>query len=190
MAWLRSIDQHLGEPGSAGAAACVLGLLAHRTPAWTERYVALLDRLDRLEQSDDATLVRRIRSLIRGESDTADALSPQPPYPTGEGADAATPELWTRLFAGPLERCPQIVDVDFPTVALTRAEWVNGCLNLSFATLREDRKASTTFRIVGAEPRIWCMTGIDGAKTDVTSQSVIVRMPLVSGNLEFTPGSY
>ena len=107
--------------------------------------------------------------------------------------------IWDRLsvrFAGmpALIRqhppCPQVVDVDFPTVALTRAEWVRESLLLTLSPERDDPRLLTTFRIVGAEPRIWCMSGIDGATTDVTAHSVIVRVPLVAGVLEFTPGSY
>ena len=58
--------------------------------------------------------------------------------------------------------------------------------------IREAAKAAgqTTFRIVGVEPRMWYVTGADGVTIDVTAQSVIVRVPLVNADLEFTPGSY
>ena len=105
-------------------------------------------------------------------------------------AEATGPGMWERLSAAPLTACPQVVDVDFPTVALRRAEWVNGSLHLRLAPLRETPHVRTTFRIVGAEPRVWWVTGIDGVTTEVTGQGVIVRVPLVHGDLEFTPGSY
>jgi len=118
------------------------------------------------------------------------------PHPRGQfnaflaAAEAAGPGRWARLSAAPLESCPQVVDIDFPMVALSRAEWINGALHLTLSTLRDDPSKWTTFRIVGAEPRLWYLTGIEGATMDVTSDSVIVRVPQVSGPLEFTPGSY
>lgn len=105
-------------------------------------------------------------------------------------AEAAGPGRWSSLSAAPLEVCPQVVDVDFPTLALSRAEWVDGALHLRLAPLREDPNTWTTFRIVGVEPRLWYLTGVDGATMDVTPHAVIVRVPLVNADLEFTPGSY
>lgn len=118
------------------------------------------------------------------------------PHPRGQfnaflaAAEAGGPGLWSALSAKPLPPCPQVVDVDFPTMAFTRAEWLNGSLFLTLAPLREDRTKRTTFRLVGAEPRIWCISGIDNVTTDVTSNSVIVSTPMVRGTLEFSPGSY
>ena len=105
-------------------------------------------------------------------------------------AEACGNGLWSRLAGPPPQPCPQIVDVDFPRLAVTRAEWANGCLVLRLVALEEQRTVFSSFRIIGAEPRIWCMYGLDGASTDVTSREVIVRVPLRSGELEFTPGSY
>ena len=118
------------------------------------------------------------------------------PHPRGQfnaflaAAEACGPGMWTELSARPLPTCPQIVDVDFPTVALSRAEWINGCLHLRLAPLHENPAARTTFRLVGVEPRVWCCTGIDGVTLDFTAHAVIVRVPLVHGDLEFAPGSY
>lgn len=105
-------------------------------------------------------------------------------------AEAAGPGRWTALSAAPLTPCPQIVDVDFPTVALRRAEWVNGALHLSLAPLVENPRLRTTFRLVGAEPRVWCISGIDGVSMDTAGSSVVLRVPQVTGTLELTPGSY
>ena len=118
------------------------------------------------------------------------------PHPRGQfnaflaAAEAAGPAMWSRLSAAPLPPCPQVVDVDFPTMALSRAEWIKDSLFLRLAPRREDPKTWTTFRIVGVEPRMWYVTGADGVTIDVTAQSVIVRVPLVNADLEFTPGSY
>jgi hypothetical protein len=118
------------------------------------------------------------------------------PHPRGQfnaflaAAEAAGPGLWSRLSGAPLQRCPQVVDVEFPNVALSRAEWVDGALHLQLAVREENAKVRTTFRIVGAEPRVWYLTGIDGTTMDTSGSSVIVRVPMVNGNLELMPGSY
>lgn len=105
-------------------------------------------------------------------------------------ADAAAPGLWSRLSAAPLQPSPQVVDIDFPTVAVRRAEWVRGALHLGLEPLHENPRGRTTFRIVGAEPRIWDFMGVEGASIEYRASGVIVTMPLVKANLEFTPGSY
>ena len=105
-------------------------------------------------------------------------------------AEAGGPGRWEALSAGPIERCPQIVDVDVPAVALTRAWWEGETLRLTLAPLVEDPARRTQFRIVGVEPRLWWVNGIDGVSLDVRSNQVIVRCPMVAGDLEFTPSSY
>ena len=123
-------------------------------------------------------------------------LGLQEPHPRGQynawlaTAEAVGPGRWAQLAAAPIVPCPQVVGIDFPTVALTRAEWVNGTLRLRLAPLHEDPRARTTFRIVGAEPRLWDLHGIDGTTMESTARALIVRAPLVHGDLEFTPGSY
>ena len=118
------------------------------------------------------------------------------PHPRGQynaflaAAEATGPGMWERLSAAPLEPCPQVVDVDFPAIALTRAEWRSEALYLTLDPLVEDPKKWTTFRIVGVEPRLWYLTGIEGATMDVRPDAVVVRVPMVAGDLEFTPGSY
>ncbi len=66
----------------------------------------------------------------------------------------------------------------------------SGSLLLTLDVAHPDPIAWTEFRIVGVEPRLWWLTGIDGATMDVRSDCVVVRVPRVSGDLEFTPGSY
>lgn len=105
-------------------------------------------------------------------------------------AEVAGPGRWERLSAGPLERCPQVVGVDFPAVALSRAEWIGGALYLDVRPLVEDPSGRIELRIVGAEPRVWYLSGIDGATMDVMGSTTIIRLPRVAGSLEMVPGSY
>ena len=105
-------------------------------------------------------------------------------------AEAAGRGRWEQLSAAPLEACPQVVDVDFPALAFTRAEWERGGLYLTLAPLVERPDERTTFRIVGVEPRQWDVAGIDGVTMDATGSGTLVRVPLVAGDLSFTPGSY
>ncbi len=118
------------------------------------------------------------------------------PHPRGQynaflaAAEASGPGRWERLSAGPIEPQPQIVDVDFPTLALHRAEWIAGNLFVGLSPVREDPDVYTTFRITGIEPRLWSISGIDNATMDFTADAVIVRVPLVCADIEFTHGSY
>lgn len=118
------------------------------------------------------------------------------PHPRGQfnaflaAAEAAGPGRWEALSTAPIEACGQVVDVDVPDVVLSRAEWSHGSLLLTIAPRQPDPGAWTEFRIVGVEPRLWWLAGIDGATMDVRSDCVVVRCPRVAGDLEFTPGSY
>ncbi len=115
------------------------------------------------------------------------------PHPRGQfnaflaAAEAAGPGRWANLSAAPLDPCPQIVDVDFPAVALSRAEWVGESLHLTLAPLREDPGSVTTFRLVGAKARDWSITGIAGATVDAAPDGPTFRVPIVSGDLKLVP---
>jgi hypothetical protein len=104
--------------------------------------------------------------------------------------DAVGPGRWTELFDVPVVDCPQVIGVEFPEVALDRAEWVRGSLHLHQSVTEEDPRRWTTFRLVGDEPRMWYLTGIDGASMDTAGSAIVVRVPRVGGELEFAPGSY
>ena len=118
------------------------------------------------------------------------------PHPRGQfnaflaAAEAAGPGRWAGLSAAPIERCPRVVDVDFPAVALRRAEWVDDALHLRLAPWRPDPGRTTTFRITGVEPRVWDVAAPEGTTVDVTGSGVIVRTPIVEADLTLTPGSY
>ncbi len=107
--------------------------------------------------------------------------------------DVATPESKAFESLSSLAQgatCPQVVDIDFPALALRRAEWINESLHLKLDHLHEQHGRFTTFRIVGVEPRLWYLTGINGTTMDVTAKATTVTVPLINGDLEITPGSY
>jgi len=118
------------------------------------------------------------------------------PYPRGQfnaflaAAEAAGPGCWAALSAAPIPTCPQVVDVDIPTMAFSRAEWIDGNLHLGLAPLREDPSATTTFRLVGAEPRNWDVHGLDGVSLDLSTAGLTIRVPMVAADLELIRGSY
>ncbi|WP_423923049.1 hypothetical protein [Candidatus Poriferisodalis sp.] len=99
-------------------------------------------------------------------------------------AEAVGPGRWTALSAAPLDRCPQVVDVDFPRVALRRAEWDGGALRLGLAPLQENPRQRTEFRIVGVQPGHWQIAGPEGASVRSTDQGLVVDTPLVAADLE------
>jgi hypothetical protein len=105
-------------------------------------------------------------------------------------AEAAGPGMWTRLSAAPLEPCPQVVGIDFPNIALSRAEWIDGNLYLRLEALVESPRRRTSFRIVGAEPRQWDISGMEGVTAELSMTGLNVTVPAVSGELQFTQGSY
>lgn len=118
------------------------------------------------------------------------------PHPRGQfnaflaAGEAAGPGMWSRLSASPLAPCPQIVGVDFPTMAFDRAEWIDGNLHLRLAPLTVDPSRSTSFRLVGAEPRNWDVHGIDGASLQLTSTGVDIRVPMIEAEMVLIRGSY
>ncbi|MEZ5408445.1 MAG: hypothetical protein R2761_10490 [Acidimicrobiales bacterium] len=105
-------------------------------------------------------------------------------------AEAAGPGQWTGLYTGPWAPCHQVVGVDAPDVLLRRAEWIREALHVGLAPRRPDPARWTTFRITGAEPRMWYLTGLNGTTMDTAGNATIVRAPMVHGELEFAPGSY
>jgi len=151
------------------------------------------DLVDRLERAIDASY-EPTWDTERGEFTWGLGLGE--PHPRGQfnaflaAGEAAGRGMWTRLSEAPLEPCPQIVGVDFPTMAFTRAEWVDGNLRLRLAPLREDPATRTSFRIVGAEPRNWDVHGMDGVSLDLSSSGLDVRVPLIAGDLELIRSSY
>lgn len=104
-------------------------------------------------------------------------------------AEAAGPGRWSALSAAPPERCPQVVDVDFPKLALRRAEWSGDTLRLGLAPLRADPTQRTTFRVTGAAPGSWQVAGPQGAAVRGTDEGLVVETPLVAAELEVFPSA-
>ena len=75
-------------------------------------------------------------------------------------------------------------------MALRRAEWISGNLQLGLAPLVEDPEVFTYFRIVGAEPRNWDVHGVDDAVFELTLSGLNVRVPMVRADIELIRGSY
>lgn len=118
------------------------------------------------------------------------------PHPRGQynaflaAAEAAGPGRWSASSEAPPERCPQVIEVDFPDVAFTRAEWIDGNFHGTVAVRRPDPERRTSFRIVGAEPRLWDVHAPDRTVVDVRLSGIHVTMPMVDGDVELFRGNY
>ncbi|MEM7093333.1 MAG: hypothetical protein AAF567_10055 [Actinomycetota bacterium] len=118
------------------------------------------------------------------------------PHPRGQfnafnaAAEAAGPGRWAAMSNQPVEACPQVVEVDFPDVAFTRAEWVDGNFYGTVKVRQPDPDRRITFRIVGAEPRLWDVHAPERTFVDVKLSGIHVSMPMVDGDLELFRGNY
>ena len=118
------------------------------------------------------------------------------PHPPGQcnallaAAEAAGAGWWERLAARPIEQCPQVVDVDVPNMAFDRAEWIDGNLHLGLAPRVEDPTKATSFRVIGAEPRIWDLHGIENARMESRLSGLNVRVPMVKADVSLIRSSY
>lgn len=136
------------------------------------------------------------RSTWDGDGAHTWALEDGEDFPRGRAnawlaaGEAAGPGCWTSLFASPWAPCHQVVGVNAPEVLLRRAEWIREALHVGLAPRQPDPARWTTFRITGAEPRMWYLTGLNGTTMDTAGNATIVRAPMVHGELEFAPGSY
>ena len=102
-------------------------------------------------------------------------------------AEAAGPGAWARLSEAPLERCPQVVGVDFPRIALSRAEWIDGRLHLRLAPLFDTAIERTSFSVVGVEPDdSWQALGPTGVSIESHGTVLTVSAPLVAADVEIS----
>ncbi len=147
---------------------------------------AQLDRLRFLYGLDPGTLTRAEVTEITGELAAMAALTPAWVEPYVALVERLAPD------APPfdVDPCPQIVDVDVPDMALRRAAWTDGNLHLTTAPQQEDPTRSTSFRLVGAEPRNWDIHGPDGVFLDLSTSGLGIRVPMVAADLELIRGSY
>jgi hypothetical protein len=115
------------------------------------------------------------------------------PHPRGQfnaflaAAEASGFGRWERLSAAPLESCRQITGVDFPTVALRQAEWIDGTLHLSLAPVHDNPEAWTAFQVESAGVESWKITGSADATVDVSGDVATVRARLIAGDLQLAP---
>ena len=117
------------------------------------------------------------------------------PHPRGQfnsflaAAEAVGPGMWERLSAAPLETCPQVVGVDFPRVALSRAEWHDGSLFLTISPLVDRPAERTQFTIVGApHGRSWNLDGIAGATVQrIPDGTLTVTVPVARADVVVSP---
>lgn len=186
--------------------AAVVGIASDDRPLPVSRHLAMALLLAREWELDDLAerLVGRIEASCEPtwDRDAAEftwGMGLDEPHPRGQynavlaAAEAAGPVMWERLSAAPLEPCPQLVDVDFPDMSFSRAEWIDGNLHLRLAPRVEDPNKSTHFRIVGAEPRNWETHGLSGAsgvRLELTMRGLNVTVPMVAGDLTFIRSSY
>ena len=116
------------------------------------------------------------------------------PHPRGQynaflaAAEAAGPGRWAELSAGPVEAGPRVVEVDFPDVALSRARWVDGRLELRLAPRRPEPRARTAFRVVGADAGRWEIDGPEGASVTAGADGLVVEAPMDAVDLVVRPG--
>ena len=164
----------------------VPGHAATRASSWYHGTYASTARADRTVEANCVAPSGEVEAVEASYEPTWDSVRGEftwglgmgEPHPRGQfnaflaAADAAGPGAWTRLSAAPLEPCPQVVGVDFPDMAFHRAEWIDGNLHLGLAPLREDPQRYTSFRLVGAEPRVWEVHGLEGVSLDVTASGV------------------
>lgn len=106
------------------------------------------------------------------------------PHPRGQfnawlaAAEANSPGAWTRLSTERLpEGEPLVEGVDFPTLALSEARWVDGELRLTLAPQNETVVGQpTSFRVTGLEdPASWSVAGPDGTTSAVADGALEVR---------------
>jgi hypothetical protein len=103
-------------------------------------------------------------------------------------AESAGPGAWERLSAAPLKPCPQVVGVDFPAVALSQAEWIDGALHLTVAPRHESPGDVTSFTIVGASAdHGWAVQGSDRSSIEGSPDGLVVTTSVASATLRIVP---
>lgn len=119
-----------------------------------------------------------------------DAQRIDPPDAILAAAEANGADRWRGVSAAPLERCAQVVGVDVADMAFDRAEWVDGNLHLGLVPRVEDPERFTYFRVVGAEPRMWDVHGVENARIESKLSGLDVRVPMVRSAMTLIRSSY
>ena len=105
-------------------------------------------------------------------------------------AEVVTPGGWTALATGSPAAGPpgEVVGVDFPTVACSRAEWVDGALHLATVPMNDDVVGRpTSWRIVGLDdPARW---SVSGAEATVEGGDLVVSTSVGRHHYVVSPGA-
>ena len=164
--------------------------LSERSLGWLrDLHATLSERVD-LDSSDLVDVAQRLGTMVGDVPAWIEPFSALLDQLVSRHPDAAEDVRRCFVEAAPVDPCPQVVGVEFPTMALRRAEWVRGNLHLSLAPLRDAPNVYTFFRIVGAEPRNWDVHGADDAAFELTMSGVNARVPMRSADIELIRGSY
>jgi len=90
-------------------------------------------------------------------------------------AEVVTPGAWTALSTvAPTPTGGEVVAVEFPTVALRRAEWLDGQLHLATVPMNDD--------VVG-RPTSWRITGLDDPDRWTVTSGVVAETSSEDGDL-------
>lgn len=175
-----------GARGEDGGVALATALVAARDAGRSEEIEALTATLGEthVPALDDAT--GEFRWLPRpGSPELAERT-----LALLAAADATAPGMLA-LLEQPVGPQPQLVDVDFPAFGLRRAEWnASGFLTMRFDPVVEDRTARTRFRLVGAEPRVWWVSGLENVLVHLASEDSTITAPTRAATVEFAPSSF
>jgi len=106
-------------------------------------------------------------------------------------AEAVTPGAWAALANEPPRAVPgEVLGVDFPTVALRRAEWVDGSLQVSMTAMNAALAgAPTSWRVTGLDdPTRWTASG-DHVESRVDGHDLVVSTVVGDHDVVVSPGA-
>jgi hypothetical protein len=106
-------------------------------------------------------------------------------------AEAVTPGAWATLSTTPATSIDgEVVGVDFPTIAMRRAEWTDGALRLRTAPVNDDAAGQpTSWRVTGlADPSRWTVTASGGVPVQTKVDGTDLVVETVVGAHEYTVG--
>lgn len=112
-------------------------------------------------------------------------------YPRGQfnaflgAAEASGFGSWSRLSEAPLEPSRQIVGVDFPAVALSRAMWQDDTLHINMVVLNDAPHEQTSFLVTGiASSEEWQVSGVPAATCASTAAGLEITLPTATASFQ------